>query len=130
MHLTAIAVLAALSVAAPLSSQSTARRGVRPTDIYRIHDVDDPQRSPDGRWVAYTVSRLDSATDRNTRDLWMTSWSGDTTIRLTNTPDNEGTPRWSPDGRYMSFLSSRDGQKHAQLWLLDRLGGEAQRLTD
>jgi dipeptidyl aminopeptidase/acylaminoacyl peptidase len=102
---------------------------VQPTDVYRIRDVADPQRSPDGRWVAYSVSRLDSATDRHTRDLWMSTWAGDTTIRLTDTPQSEGTPRWSPDGRYLAFLASRDGQQHTQLWLLDRLGGEAQPLT-
>ena len=129
MHRSAQLLAATLSVAAPLAGQSAARRTVQPTDVYHVVDVGDPLRSPDGRWVAYTVSRLDSATDRSTEDVWMTSWTGDTTIRLTSTPEREGTPRWSPDGRYLSFLSSRGPDKHTQLWLLDRLGGEAQRVT-
>lgn len=122
-------IILAIGLAAPCAAQAPAPRLVQPTDLYRILDVGDPQRSPDGRWVAYTISRLDSATDRSTSDLWMTSWAGDTTVRLTDTPEHESTPRWSPDGHYLAFLSSRGGQDHDQVWLFDRRGGDGQRLT-
>jgi dipeptidyl aminopeptidase/acylaminoacyl peptidase len=61
----------------------------------------------------------------------MTSWDGQTSIRLTNTPKaSEHTARWSPDGRYLSFLSSRgDSAEADQLWLLSRRGGEAEQIT-
>ena len=94
-----------------------------------MRDVHDPQRSPDGKWVAYTVSSVDTARDRNTSDIWMVSWDGAQQRQLTHTPESESSPRWSPDGKWLSFLSSRDGGDGPQLWLLDRAGGEARRVS-
>lgn len=111
------------------ASASPARRPLRATDIYRLREVSDPQISPDGAWVAYVVTVLDSASDRSNSDLWMTSWDGKTTVQLTGSPDGESSPRWSPDGRYLSFTSSRQGGDGSQLWLLDRRGGEAMRVS-
>jgi dipeptidyl aminopeptidase/acylaminoacyl peptidase len=115
--------------AAPATAPA-AKRALRPTDIFRVRDVRDPQISPDGKWVAYTVTIADSARDKNDTDVWMASWDGKENIRITSTKDGENQPRWSPDGRYLSFLSSRDGGKGGQVWLLDRRGGEATRLTE
>jgi dipeptidyl aminopeptidase/acylaminoacyl peptidase len=122
-------VLALLFVACALPAQ-TAKRPLRSADIYRVRDVHDPQRSPDGKWVAYTVSTVDSSHDRNTSDIWMVSWDGTLQRQLTHTPDSESSPQWSPDGRWLSFLSSRNGGNGPQLWLLDRNGGEARRVSD
>jgi dipeptidyl aminopeptidase/acylaminoacyl peptidase len=97
--------------------------------VYRIRNVSDPQLSPDGNWVAYTVTSTDSAKDKRDADIWMTSWDGAQSIRLTSRPESETTPRWSPDGRYLAFLSGRDDGDGSQVWLLDRRGGEAQRVT-
>ena len=105
-----MAVLALL-VAAPLVAQTATRRPLQPSDVYRVRDVRDPQRSPDGRWVAYTVTVADSAKDRNDTDVWMVSWDGRDDIRLTSSPESESRPRWSPDGRYLSFVSSRQGAR-------------------
>jgi dipeptidyl aminopeptidase/acylaminoacyl peptidase len=124
----AFAALSALTI--DVSAQAPARRALRVDDMFRIHDVRDPQISPDGQWVAYVVSTVDSAKDRSDTDIWMTSWDGAQTLRVTSSPDGEGTPRWSPDGRYLSFVSSRNGGRGGQLWLLDRRGGEAVRATD
>ena len=61
----------------------------------------------------------------------MSSWDGTRSVRLTRTAEQEHTPRWSPDGRYLAFLSSRDDPREVdQVWLLDRSGGEAERVTD
>jgi len=109
---------------------TSARRPVEATDIYRGRTVRDPQLSPEGQWVAYTVSVIDSAKDRAESDIWMTSWDGAQTVRVTSTPGSESSPRWSPDGRWLAFLSSRQGGDGAQVWLLDRRGGEAQRITN
>lgn len=106
-----------------------ARRPLRSSDLYHLKDVRDPELSPDGAWVAYTVTSIDSAKDKSDNDIWMTSWDGATTIRVTSSPESESTPRWSPDGRYLAFLSGRQEGKGAQIWLLDRRGGEAQRVT-
>jgi dipeptidyl aminopeptidase/acylaminoacyl peptidase len=125
-----VTLLLPLLLPLPVVAQSTARRPLRPEDIYRLRDVRDPERSADGKWVAYTVSAADSAKDKNHTDLWMTSWDGTETIQLTSGPESEQTPRWSPDGRYLGFLSSRqDSAESTQLWLLDRHGAEGTRVT-
>ena len=121
--------LALLLAALVLPAQS-AKRPLRSDDIYRLRDVSDPQRSPDGKWVAYTVSSVDTARDRNSSDIWMVSWDGTQQRQLTHTPDSESSPRWSPDGKWLSFLSSRDGGDGPQLWLLATSGSEARRVSD
>jgi dipeptidyl aminopeptidase/acylaminoacyl peptidase len=125
-HRHAVALLLLLA-ATPLAAQ---QRPLEPSDIYRFLNVRDPQLSPDGEWVAYTVTRADSARDRNVTDVWMVSWDGTQDVRLTSSPDNETSPRWSPDGRHLAFLSSRQEGDGAQVWLLDRRGGEARRVTE
>jgi len=100
-------------------------------DMHKFHDVRDVQISPDGKWVAYTVSSVDVAADKSDTDVWMSSWDGTEQLRLTSSPENENAPRWSPDGRYLAFLSGRPGKtKGTQIWLLNRMGGEAQQFTD
>ncbi len=113
----------------PADAQSPARRPLRAGDIYQLRTVSDPQLSPDGAWVAYGVTTADSAKDKSDGDVWMTSWDGSQSIRLTSSPEGEGTPRWSPDNRWLAFVSGRQEGKGGQVWLLDRRGGEAQRLT-
>src|SRR5215208_1608621 len=129
-----LAAALATPLAGPLAAQApqstaaaapAARRPLRVDDLFRVRDVRDPQRSPDGAWVSYTVGTSDSARDRNDSDVWMTSWDGGQTIRLTSSPDGESSARWSPDNKYLSFLSSRSmggaaagaPGSGAQLWL-------------
>jgi dipeptidyl aminopeptidase/acylaminoacyl peptidase len=123
-----LATFAAVPAAAQ-TSQPAAKRAIRVGDLYRLRDVRDPQLSPDGAWIAYSVSAVDSAKDKSDSDVWMTSWDGAQSVRLTSSPESESSPRWSPDGRYLAFLSGRQEGKGAQLWLLDRRGGEAQRVS-
>ncbi len=122
-------VIATAVAASAAPAQSSAKRPLRASDIYQLRGVNDPQLSPDGAWVAYSVTAVDSAKDKNDTDIWMTSWDGAQTIRVTSSPESEGSPRWSPDGRYLAFVSGRQEGKGGQVWLLDRRGGEAQRLT-
>lgn len=122
--------LLALTAVVSATAQAPGKRVVQVGDMYRLKNVNDPQLSPDGAWVAYTVTSTDSAKDKSDTDIWMTSWDGSQTIQVTSSPDGESAPRFSPDGRYLSFLSSRQGGKGSQLWLLDRRGGEARRVTE
>ena len=126
MRILTLAILAA-AVAAPLPAQ--APRPIVPADLLRLRGVGGPQVSPDGDWVAFTVSRVDSTKDKRQSDVYMVRWDGTRTVQLTASDESEADPRWSPDGRYLSFVSSRQGGDAAQLWLLDRAGGEAQRVT-
>jgi Tol biopolymer transport system component len=78
------------------------KRPIVPADVYRLQEITDPQVSPDGNWVAYTLSSVDSAKDKRNEDIWMISWDGKQNIQLTNSPEDESSPRWSPDGKYLS----------------------------
>lgn len=114
----------------PALAQPQAKRKLRPADVYRLQSVSDPQVSPDGHWIAYVLTSVDSAKDKRDGNIWMISWDGQQSIQLTHTEENESSPRWSPDGKYLSFLSSRQGSKGSQVWLMDRRGGEASKLTN
>jgi dipeptidyl aminopeptidase/acylaminoacyl peptidase len=113
------------------AAQTAGQRKLTIDDLYRLREVSGPQLSPEGGWVAYTVSVPDAEKDRADKDVWMTSWDGRKNLRLTTSKSSESAPRWSPDGRYLAFLSDRDDPREvAQVWLLDRAGGEAERITD
>jgi dipeptidyl aminopeptidase/acylaminoacyl peptidase len=108
-----------------------ARRPLNLDDLARLREVRDPQCSPDGQWVAYTVSTIDAKEDKSSGHVWMISYDGRTDRQVTSSTDSESSPRWSPDGKYLSFTSSRPGKaKGSQVWLLPRAGGEAMQLTD
>ena len=121
-------VMVLLSTTAPAAAQS--RRTLNVDDLFNVREVRNPQRSPDGKWVAYTVTRAVKETDKNDTDVWMVSWDGVEQIQLTSTPESESRPRWSPDGKYLAFVASRLGTKDAQVWLMHRAGGEALKVTD
>ena len=127
--LAGLALVPALGAQAPTAaSRSAPPRPFSLDDVLHVRDVRDPEISPDGAWVAYTVSTPDTAEDRNKSAVWMANWDGTRNVRLTTSKAGENTPRWSPDGRWLAFLSSRDDE-HTQLWLLDRQGGEGRKAT-
>jgi len=113
-----------------LSAQTSVTRKLRPSDVYRLQTVADPQVSPEGNWVAYTLTSIDSVLNKRNTDIWMVGWDGKQSVQLTNSPDAESQPKWSPDGKYLSFVSSRQGATNSQIWLLNRLGGEGKQLTN
>ncbi len=120
-----------LSIALLFSfSTSLAQKPFVPSDVYKIKSISDPQVSPDGKWVAYVLSTPDSAKDKSNTDIWMISWDGTESVKLTASPDGENHPRWSPDGKQLTFLSSRYETKSSQIWKMDRRGGEAEKLTE
>src|SRR2546422_8401807 len=89
--------------ASPLAQSP--KRPIALDDLARLRTVGDPQVSPDGKWVAYTLETVDVEKDKRDTDLWMASWNGNEQIRLTSTTDSsERMPRWSPDNRYLAFL--------------------------
>jgi len=109
-----------------------ASRLLQPEDASALKTVGDPQLSPEGTWVAYTVRTNDLKEDRRETDVYMVPFAGGASpaaVRLTAGPKPESQPRFSPDGKFLAFLSGREGDK-AQVWLLDRRGGEAVKLTD
>ena len=97
-------------------------------DYFAIRSVGAPEVSLDGLWVAFTVWTTDLEQDGSETRVWMVPLSGGEPIPMTAEGSSASDPRWSPDGRYLSFLSDRDDGAW-QVWALDRRGGEAQQLT-
>ena len=122
-----IAVLV-LTFAGLLALPAAAQRPITIDDYFQIHEVHDPELSPDGQWVAYSVKTPLLKDDKNEERIWMVWTAGGDPIALTAEGVSSSHPRWSPDGKYIAFLSARKESKE-QVWLLNRLGGEAQRLT-
>ena len=111
-------------LAMPLAGQ---RRAMTVEDYLALKSVGDPQLSPDGKWVAYTVTEYSLKDNRGTTRIWLADVAGGEARQLTAGPGSDRQPRWSPDGRTLAFVSTREGG--AQLWVLPLGGGEARRLT-
>jgi dipeptidyl aminopeptidase/acylaminoacyl peptidase len=123
-------VLSALSVAPMHGADAAKKRDITLDDLAKFQRVGSPVVSPEGDWVIYTVSQIDAKEDKGQTHLWMVKWDGSARVQLTFGKEGASAPRFSPDGKYISFLSSRPGPaKDAQIWLLDRRGGEAEQLT-
>src|SRR5580692_3183687 len=106
------------------------RRGITAEDYFAFEQAGDPQISPDGKWVAYTVTTIDQKANRRMSRVWVEPVDGNRPpVPYTAEAVSSTSPRWSPDGQFMAFLSTRDGTR-AQIWLLPRNGGEARRLSN
>lgn len=119
-----IAVFAALSV----TLTAHAGRAFTPEDWYRFQALSDLQIAPDGATVAYLVTSYDKPSDESRSALWVTPWVGGDGVQITR-GESVSEPRFSPDGRYISFLTARPSDGPTQLWVLDRRGGEARQLS-
>src|SRR5436190_3947738 len=117
---------------AGLASAQGGKRPLSLDDLGKLKDVRDPQCAPDGKSVAFVVSQIDVKEDKpGSSHIWSIGIDGQNERQITSSTESESSPRFSPDGRYLSFSSSRPGKaKGSQVWLLDRSGGEAFQLTE
>ncbi|HYO91861.1 MAG TPA: S9 family peptidase, partial [Pyrinomonadaceae bacterium] len=114
-----------------LMAVSSAQAQAKPltiNDLLKIRRVGDPQLSPDGRWVAYTISDLNWDANRRVTQIYLISVDGGEPKQLTNAPQSSSGPRWSPDGKRLAFVSAREGGQ--QVWTVDIVTGEQKRVTN
>ncbi len=111
------------------SISQEAKKPIAIDDLMKLKSVSSPQISPDGKWVAYTTSEANIKKDKAETQLWMISSQGGEAIPMTSKEFySASAPRWSPDNKYLSFLANQPEEK-AQVWILNRNGGDAQQLT-
>jgi len=115
-----------LATAGMSTAQDAAKHAIAFDDLIAMHRVAEAEPSPDGKWVAYIVATPDMDANRNATNLWMAPLAGGDAIQLTRT-GKDSSPKWSPDGRSIAFLSARSGD--SQVYLLSMDGGEAHPLT-
>ena len=128
MHIKKLLVFTLLLIA--VTSTSLAQRWIRPTDVYRLNNISGPKISPEGNWILYSHSTVDSAKDKYQSKLYMVSSDGKETVSLTEQTKSFSGANWSPDGKYISFMAAGKEEKEgSQLYLLDRRGGEAKQQT-
>src|SRR6185295_2935066 len=116
--------LVLLLVASPLLAQ---KRAIRFEDYIALKAVSDPQLSPDGKWVAYTVAAPSLQDNRNVSRVWVEEVATVLSRQVTNGPGSDRQPRWSPDGKTLAFVSTRENG--AQVWLLPIAGGDARKVS-
>ena len=119
---TLLSLLCTLSVAALPAQQG---RAFQPADWYRLTTVGSPAMSPDGRLVAFTVTRVVEATNRRHAEIWVAPTAGGEPTRYSSPSFSSTNPRWSPDGSLLIFNSTRPGGQGPWAIRMDRPGGEA-----
>src|SRR5690242_5014677 len=86
------------------------KRPVTPEDYFLFANVADPQISPDGRMVAYTITRVDAELNRRSSEIWLAAIDGHTPPRQLTAAASAASPRWRPDGKALAFLGGRPAQ--------------------
>jgi len=117
----------ALSLTAAFAAE---KRLLKPEDFAAVREIDEPQFSPDGQSIVYVVGTVDLKKDKQPKNIWLAKWDGSENRALTFGETEQTHPRWSPDGKWIAFLSSRtDENENDQLWILSSAGGEAEQFT-
>src|SRR5436853_3437583 len=96
-------------------------------DLLKVRRVGDPQVSPKGDLVAFTISDVDRVANKSTTQIYLVPLGGGEVRQLTNDEHSSASPRWSPDGEKLAFVSARDGED--QIWTIDVSSGALKKIT-
>src|SRR5436190_22103869 len=102
------------------------KRAIEPKDLYRLRLISDAQIAPDGSRVAFVLKQMDEEKNDYRSNIYVAERDG--TVSQFTSGGKDSAPRWSPDGKYLAFLSGRTDK--AQLHLLSTRGGEARAITE
>ena len=111
-----------------INAQNT-QQAITIDNLLALNKVSDVQISPDGKWVAYTVLENDIKKDKSLKRLYKIAITGGDPIAITGREFSASQPQWSSDNKYLSFLASKGEDEKTQVWISNRLGGDAEVLT-
>jgi dipeptidyl aminopeptidase/acylaminoacyl peptidase len=106
------------------------KRGISADDLYRLQLIADCQISPDGSHVAFSVQRVDKENEKKYANLWVVPTDRGPARQFTYGDQVDTSPRWSPDGSQIAFISNRGEEKQPQVYIIPFHGGEARPLTN
>src|SRR5271169_4297320 len=110
-------------------SGAAAKHAFTIEDLYRLRGIEDLHVSPDGKTVLFTVQTSDLAKAKRTGHVWLMDADGKNARQFTFGEKGESSPIFSPDGKWIAFISSRDGSDNENLYVISASGGEARQLT-
>jgi len=120
----ALSIISLLAFASVAFSQE---RRFTIDELLKVRRVSDPQVSPKGDLVAFTITDVDKTANKSTTQIYVVPLGGGETRQLTNDEHSSSSPRWSPDGDKLAFISARDGE--SQIWTIDVSSGALKKIT-
>ncbi len=122
-------VVVALALVAPAGTlRAESLHAITFDDLISLGRIGSLEVSPDGKWIAFEVTWFDKAANSSNTDIYLAPMAGGAPIRFVRSEGDDSSPAWSPDGKYLAFVSDRDGT--SQIWIIPMGGGEAKRITN
>jgi dipeptidyl aminopeptidase/acylaminoacyl peptidase len=117
-----------LALPCTLRAQEEQGRALTFDDLISLGRIGDFEISPDGEWIAFETTWFDNEANSSNTDIYLVPAAGGDVWRFVRSDGNDYSPRWSPDRKFLAFVSDRDGSP--QIWIIPADGGEARRVTD